>query len=376
MRVAMDTGGTFTDCVFLRRRQTGNSGKCRRSLKSPGRRYRCCTFRNASKFRRQSRGRVGFDLRNDGWNQCAAGAPRRNRVLFITTAMGFRGMCSKSEDRRAQNCTICNFTKRRHLLPSVNAASGARERVAADGSVLRKLSPADIRSLVQKVRGARPDAVAICLLFSFRNPKHEALAAKALRRAGALVSVSHEILPEFREFERTSTTVINAYLAPVMSSYLSETQTHAKQAWSGGPDSKSSRAAQVRVMQSNGGIISAASAAAQPVRTVLSGPAGGVLGAAYAASLADLERVITFDMGGTSTDVALLSGETKDYDRGARRRDFPSRFRCSKFIPSAPAAVRLRALRCGRCATSRIPGKRGRRPGANVLRRRRLADGD
>jgi len=132
-----------------------------------------------------------------------------------------------------------------------------------------------------------------------------------LRRKGFLVSVSHEILPEFREFERTSTTVVNAYLAPVMSAYLRDTQAQASTVWNTAWNRKSKNAVQVRVMQSNGGIISAESAAVQPVRTVLSGPAGGVLGAGYAASLAGLEKAISFDMGGTSTDVALLSGETQ-----------------------------------------------------------------
>src|SRR6267154_1747551 len=189
--------------------------------------------------------------------------------------------------------------------------NGQRERLAADGSVLKELTPAEIHSLLGKVRRARPDAVAICFLFCFRNPKHEALLATALRSEGFLVSVSHEILPEFREFERTSTTVINAYLSSVMSSYLSEMQAQANKAWHPATDSESTRQAQVRVMQSNGGITSAENAAAQPVRTVLSGPAGGVLGASYAASLAGIAKIITFDMGGTSTDVALLSGETR-----------------------------------------------------------------
>ena len=134
-----------------------------------------------------------------------------------------------------------------------------------------------------------------------------------MRRAGYLVSVSHEILPEFREYERTSTTVINAYLAPVMSGYLAGTQSRVRTAWFSGPKPKTFGAPRVRVhiMQSNGGVVSAEKAAREPVTTILSGPAGGVTGAAYAARLAGIEKVITFDMGGTSTDVALLSGELR-----------------------------------------------------------------
>jgi N-methylhydantoinase A len=306
MRVAMDTGGTFTDCVFLR------DGKLE-ILKVPSQPKNPAAAIGAalSEMHAKLGARAGEALDLICGTTVGTNAlleRRGGRVLLITTA-GFEDVLEIGRQARAKLYDL-QFQKAPPLVPRERRI-GARERLAADGSVLRKLTPAEIRSLVQKVRRVRPDAVAVCLLFSFRSPKHEVLVARALRHAGFLVSVSHEILPEFREFERTSTTVINAYLAPVLSSYLIETQTHANQAWSGAPDSKSTRSAQVRVMQSNGGIISAQNAAAQPVRTVLSGPAGGVLGATYAASLADLTKVITFDMGGTSTDVALLSGETQ-----------------------------------------------------------------
>src|SRR6266404_71553 len=306
MRIAMDTGGTFTDCVFL------NNGKLE-ILKVPSQPKNPAAAIGAALS--EMRASLGVQTANDLDLICGTTVGtnallerRGGRVLLITTE-GFEDVLEIGRQARAKLYDL-QFHKAPPIVPRERRI-GARERLAADGSIIRALSPAGIHSLVQKVRRARPDAVAICLLFSFRNSKHEASIARALRHAGFLVSVSHEILPEFREFERTSTTVINAYLAPVMSSYLSETQTHANNSWRGAPDSKSTRSAQVRVMQSNGGIISAENAAAQPVRTVLSGPAGGVLGAAYTASLAGLEKVITFDMGGTSTDVALLSGETQ-----------------------------------------------------------------
>jgi N-methylhydantoinase A len=158
-------------------------------------------------------------------------------------------------------------------------------------------------------------SVAVCLLFSFANPAHERAVARELRRRGLAVSVSHEILPEFREFERTATTVINAYLAPVMSGYLREIERHAATAarpgLRPGRRKRTQGSAQVRVMQSSGGIVSAAVAAREPVRTILSGPAGGVLGAQYVARRSGFERVIGFDMGGTSTDVALIAGSLR-----------------------------------------------------------------
>jgi N-methylhydantoinase A len=161
------------------------------------------------------------------------------------------------------------------------------------------------------------ESVAVCLLFSFVNPAHEKMLARALASAGLPVSVSHEILPEYREFERTSTTVVNAYLIPVMSNYLSEIETIAEtQSRSALASPKrekgGSRISRVRIMQSNGGILSARAAASEPVRTILSGPAGGVLGAQYVAEVAGFNRVITFDMGGTSTDVALIHNATTE----------------------------------------------------------------
>src|SRR5208282_2793225 len=126
----------------------------------------------------------------------------------------------------------------------------------------------------------------------------------ALAAAGMPFTLSCEVLPEFREFERTATTVVNAYLIPVMGEYLGEATRRASAAWG----TRGAAGTRVRVMQSNGGIVSAAAASREPVRTILSGPAGGVLGAEYVAEVAGFERVISFDMGGTSTDVALLDG--------------------------------------------------------------------
>src|SRR4029077_12445271 len=189
---------------------------------------------------------------------------------------------------------------------------GANERLAWDGTVVEALSKREVDRVLRRVLQSKPEAIAVCFLFSFRNPNHEKKIAERLRRAGYLVSVSHEILPEFREYERTSTTVINAYLARTMSGYLRGIHSRTRTAWYSGPRPKTaSTQLRVHVMQSNGGIISAEKAAQAPVTTILSGPAGGVTGAAYAAQLAELDKVITFDMGGTSTDVALLSSELR-----------------------------------------------------------------
>jgi N-methylhydantoinase A len=136
------------------------------------------------------------------------------------------------------------------------------------------------------------ESVAICLLFSFIHAQHEQRIARALASLQIPVSISHQILPEYREFERTSTVVINAYLQPLMGAYLNRLGASTKR---------------LRVMQSSGGSISAGMAANEPVRTILSGPAGGIVGATRATRVTGLHNIITFDMGGTSTDVALCS---------------------------------------------------------------------
>ncbi len=169
----------------------------------------------------------------------------------------------------------------------------ARERVDARGRVIQPLASEELDRLVQRLVEADVESVAVCLLFSFLNPQHEQQIAARLGDRWPL-SLSSEVLPEFREFERASTTVLNAYVMPRMARYLRRLSD--------------ALGGDLRVMQSSGGSISAGLAARQPVRTILSGPAGGVAGAFALARLAGFDQVITLDMGGTSTDVSLCPG--------------------------------------------------------------------
>ena len=189
-----------------------------------------------------------------------------------------------------------NAVKPPPLVPS-ELRFGVQERVAASGEVLEPLSEKEIKALVEKLKVAQAESIAISLLFSFAHPEHEQRIADALKELNVPLSVSHEILPEYREYERTSTVAVNAYLQPLMGKYLKRLTK---------PGFKSQVSSlKLRVMQSSGGSISADAAAEEPVRTILSGPAGGVVGALSAARSAGIENIITFDMGGTSTDVAL-----------------------------------------------------------------------
>src|SRR5947199_409388 len=155
-----------------------------------------------------------------------------------------------------------------------------------------------LQTLINRLRSENVESVAVSLLYSFANTEHENKVLCALEPLRLRVSLSSRILPEYREYERTSTTVINAYLAPLMSRYLrqlTERLPHGS----------------LRVMQSNGGTMRAKTAADAPVKTILSGPAGGVVGAFHVAQACGYSRVITFDMGGTSTDVSLCDGDVK-----------------------------------------------------------------
>src|SRR5260370_6327426 len=177
---------------------------------------------------------------------------------------------------------------------------GVDERTLFDGAVIRSLSRGELARIRRLAARSGADAFAVCLLHSYANPKAEESIARALAPLGRPLSVSHRILAEYREYERFSTAVVNAYVAPRMSSHLKNLETRLE-------------GARLRVMQSNGSAIGTELARAEPVRTILSGPAAGVIGAASLERAFRTDRFLTFDKGGTSTDVSLV-------DRPARIR--------------------------------------------------------
>jgi N-methylhydantoinase A len=177
---------------------------------------------------------------------------------------------------------------------------GLPERVDHTGAIVEDLTQEAIQTLIGLLEESKVEAVAVSFLFSFLNTAHEDMVLNALRQMKnpPYISISSRVLPEFREYERTSTVVVNSYVGQVMSRYLGELE---------GPLGKG-----LRIMQSSGGSITVGLASEQPVRTILSGPAGGVVGAFYTAMQAGYPDIITVDMGGTSTDVSLCPGEIKE----------------------------------------------------------------
>jgi N-methylhydantoinase A len=289
LRIAIDTGGTFTDCVCLA------DGKLRvkKIFSTPA-----DPSRAVLEGVRQLGGAENVEVRHGttvGTNTMLerTGA----RVAFVTTA-GFEDTIGIGRQARARLYDW--FAPAPECLVAEELRFGVAERVSAEGEILREPTDDELAALVEAVRASGAEAVAISLLFSFANPKTEKRVAAALRGLGIPVSASHRILPEFREYERASTTVVNAYLAPRMRSYLVALEQRVAAGHKGG---------RVDVMQSSGGIIAARVAAAEPVRTVLSGPAGGVVGACRMAQWAGFDKIIGFDMGGTSTDVFVANTE-------------------------------------------------------------------
>ena len=296
LRIAIDTGGTFTDCVWVERGRI-------RMLKV------FSTPDDPSRAIAEALEKIGIGdslilLHGTTVGTNTLLQRKGARVAFVTTA-GFEDVIEIGRQARPKLYDF--FFDRVEPLVAADLRFGVDERVSSNGEVLREPSPADLRYLKNKVLAKKPEAIAISLLFSFANPKNEASVASGLRDLGVPLSISHEILPEFREYERASTVVVNAYLQPVMQRYLESLEARVR-AWSG---MRRDGSARIFVMQSSGGITALRSAAREPVRTVLSGPAGGVVGAVAMARRSGCERIISFDMGGTSTDVALVDREVR-----------------------------------------------------------------
>jgi len=178
---------------------------------------------------------------------------------------------------------------------------GVRERIRADGRIATPLDPRSLAGAIARLKHAGVEAVAVCYLHAYRDARHEAATRKALARAlpGVYVSLSSEVLPQIKEYERVCTTVVNAYVGPALSRYLSRLGTRLAQAGYGGS---------VLIIQSHGGVAPIADAVRLAAGAVLSGPAGGVAGSRYCARLLGEGNLIPFDMGGTSTDISLIEG--------------------------------------------------------------------
>ena len=202
------------------------------------------------------------------------------------------------------------FYRRKKPLVPDDLRIGIDCRINAKGEIIKDLSPEEIKKVAKFLKEKKVESVAISFLFSFLNNHHEKEVEKIFRDEGFFVSSSYRIIPEFREFERSSTVVVNAYVMPKVNKYVDFLEKNLTEGDT------------LRIMQSNGGSISPKTAKEEPVRTVLSGPAGGVVGAFHIGQKIGYKKLITFDMGGTSTDVSLID-EKIPFSTESEIADYP-----------------------------------------------------
>jgi len=302
LRIGVDTGGTFTD-VCLYEEESGRIGvtKLSSTPDDPSR----SILKGIVNILDQEHGEAS-DI-----SHLAHGTTVGTNTLIqhagahtglITTA-GFRDLLELGRQRRPDLYDL-QVDKPVPLVPR-DLRLEVQERMNYEGHIECPLDPETVGRAARTLKAQGVKSVAICFLYSYLNSLHEQLAQEILRKEmpGVYISTSHEVLPEFREYERLSTVVINAYLGPVMAEYIRKLELQL--------DRLGIRTG-AYITQSNGGIISLQTARYNSVKTVLSGPSAGVVGATYVGSLAGFSNLITFDMGGTSTDVSLVeNGQVK-----------------------------------------------------------------
>ena len=286
--VGIDVGGTFTDIAILQDGQI----RVHKLPSTPG---------DPSQGVRQGvaeTGVVAADFVHGSTVATNALLEGKGGRTALVTTLGFEDVLEIGRQNRSDLYDL-NLDRAPALAPW-ELRFGLPERVDYTGAILEDLTDPAIATLIALLQEAKVDGVAVCFLFSFLNPLHEERLLAALRAMPnpPFISISSQVIPEFREYERTSTVVVNSYVGPVMARYLGELER--------------SLGHGLRVMQSSGGSITARLAAEQPVRTILSGPAGGVVGAFYTGVQAGFPDIITLDMGGTSTDVSLCPGRIKE----------------------------------------------------------------
>jgi N-methylhydantoinase A len=309
-RVTVDTGGTFSDFVYLNE-DTGEVtiSKVPSTPDDPSRAILQGIETLIDKGVRPEDISYFCHGTTVGTNALLEGKGVKTGLLVTE---GFGGIYPVGEQARPYGAALFDvmFDKPAVLVPPSRTGE-VKERVDFRGKVLRPLDEAALRETVRALKAQNIESLAVCLLFSFLHPEHEARVREIVieEMPDVSVSLSSDVVPQIREYYRLSTTVINAYLQPILARYIAQLDRRLSAA--------GLATRQKYIMQSNGGMATFAAAARKAVTTVLSGPAGGVTAGAYACRMTGLKNIITFDMGGTSCDVALIKdGEPFVASRG------------------------------------------------------------
>src|SRR3954454_491349 len=298
-RIGIDVGGTFTDLVAIDASGAPTLAKVPSTPQDPSLGVLDGLEQLAQRFGLDRPGLLAQTDRIVHGTTVATNAllERKGARLGLLTTEGHRDVIEMREGLKDDRYNL-RMPPPEQLVPR-RLRLGVRERMRADGRVEIPLDPASLDAAIALLQQEQVEAVAVCYLHAWRDPRHEHATAEALNRAlpDAYVSLSCEVLPQIKEFERVSTTVVNAYVGPVLSRYLARLETRLAEAGYKGP---------TLIIQSHGGVAPIAEAARLAAGAVLSGPAGGVAGSVYAARLAGETNLIPFDMGGTSTDICLV----------------------------------------------------------------------
>jgi N-methylhydantoinase A/oxoprolinase/acetone carboxylase beta subunit len=283
MRIGIDAGGTFTDFVVAHKDGSIETFKIRSNPTDP------------AEVILEGLRRAAADKQDEvvHGSTVATNAllERKGALTALVTTAGFEDVIQIGRQNREHLYVLSPPPKKG--LADAELCFGVKERTYFDGTIAA--APVKLEHLKRQLKKAKVEAIAICFLHSYANPENERVVREAIAGAASYICCSHEICPEFREYERTTTTFLNAYVGPLMDRYLSQLESVPK-LW---------------IMQSNGGVIRPREARRHAVRTLLSGPAGGVIGAIETARLSGFDRVLAFDMGGTSTDVSLSEGSAR-----------------------------------------------------------------
>ncbi len=286
MIIGVDTGGTFTDIIFI----DNNQWKTYKLLSTPWNPSEAVL--NGIKEILNNKNNLNNEIVHGSTVATNTLIERNGAITAIITNKGFEDVIEIGRQNRSKVYDL--HYKRPKCLVSRENRFGIKGRINYMGVEIEPLDREEIVTIISELIDRKVESVAVCLLFSFLNPEHELFIRDKLKSSGIYFSLSHKILTEYREYERFSTTVVNSYVGPKMSKYISLLKN--------GLGSNN----RLRIMQSNGGSISAELAAEEAVRTIFSGPAGGVVGAFEISKKAGFTKIITFDMGGTSTDVSLI----------------------------------------------------------------------
>jgi N-methylhydantoinase A len=314
VRVGIDTGGTFTDLVLL----DAAGGMTRLKVPSTPADPALALIEGVRRVLDLAPGAVPDAVAHGTTVATNALLEERFHTLALVTTRGFRHVLEIARQSVPSGYGNSYFWVKPDRIVPLERVFEVTERLSFRGEVLTPFDEAGARAVARQLRDVGVTAVGVCLIHAYANPAHELRMREVLLEEAPdlAISISSEVWPEYREYERTVTTLVDAFVKPHVNGYLARAETRLREA---------APAAPLLIMKSNGGVMPAAAVARRPISTALSGPAAGALGASWLARQAGFERVITIDTGGTSTDVCLVEGAEPQLTREGRIGRFPVR---------------------------------------------------